>query len=83
MHYLKPWQQKHRSEPIINDGMRFKLCALSPHLIGGLMGFLLQYLTTFGEATSRSMAIAIAIETSMKSSTFGFLLSNFLCWRLF
>jgi len=60
------------AEPIINAGMPLQLCALSLHLIGGLMGYLLPRLTGFGEVASRTMAI----ETSMKSSAFGFLLAK-------
>merc|ERR1712174_127610 len=60
------------AEPIINAGMPLQLCALSLHLIGGLMGYILPRLTGFGEVASRTMAI----ETSMKSSAFGFLLAK-------
>jgi BASS family bile acid:Na+ symporter len=42
------------------------------HLIGGLVGYGLPKLTGFGEVKSRTMAI----ETSMKSSAFGFLLAK-------
>jgi BASS family bile acid:Na+ symporter len=42
------------------------------HLIGGLVGYALPRLTGFGEVASRTMAI----ETSMKSSAFGFLLAK-------
>lgn len=60
------------AEPIINAGLPLQLCALSLHLIGGLIGYLLPRLTGFGEVASRTMAI----ETSMKSSAFGFLLAK-------
>lgn len=60
------------AEPIINAGMPLQLCALSLHLIGGLIGYILPRLTGFGEVASRTMAI----ETSMKSSAFGFLLAK-------
>lgn len=42
------------------------------HLIGGLVGYALPRLTGFGEISARTMAI----ETSMKSSAFGFLLAK-------
>lgn len=60
------------AEPIINAGLPLQLCALSLHLVGGLIGYLLPRLTGFGEVASRTMAI----ETSMKSSAFGFLLAK-------
>lgn len=42
------------------------------HLIGGLIGYALPRATGFGEVACRTMAI----ETSMKSSAFGFLLAK-------
>lgn len=42
------------------------------HLVGGIVGYWLPKLTGFGEVKSRTMAI----ETSMKSSAFGFLLAK-------
>ena len=42
------------------------------HLLGGIVGYWLPKLTGFGEVKSRTMAI----ETSMKSSAFGFLLAK-------
>lgn len=42
------------------------------HLIGGLVGYALPRVTGFDEIESRTMAI----ETSMKSSAFGFLLAK-------
>lgn len=42
------------------------------HLLGGLVGYALPRLTGFGEVAARTMAI----ETSMKSSAFGFLLAK-------
>lgn len=42
------------------------------HFIGGIVGYWLPRLTGFDEVTSRTMAI----ETSMKSSAFGFLLAK-------
>ena len=42
------------------------------HLLGGVVGYGLPKLTGFSEVKSRTMAI----ETSMKSSAFGFLLAK-------
>lgn len=42
------------------------------HLVGGLMGYAFPRMTGFSEVASRTMAI----ETSMKSSAFGFLLAK-------
>lgn len=42
------------------------------HLVGGLLGYFIPKATGFNETTSRTMAI----ETSMKSSAFGFLLAK-------
>ena len=42
------------------------------HLLGGLVGYALPRATGFDETSSRTMAI----ETSMKSSAFGFLLAK-------
>ena len=42
------------------------------HLVGGLVGYWLARGVGFGETSSRTMAI----ETSMKSSAFGFLLAK-------
>jgi BASS family bile acid:Na+ symporter len=42
------------------------------HLVGGIVGYGLPKLTGFSEVKSRTMAI----ETSMKSSAFGFLLAK-------
>ena len=50
----------------------FKIPVLLLHLIGGMVGYWLPKLTGFGEIKSRTMAI----ETSMKSSAFGFLLAK-------
>ena len=50
----------------------FQIPVLLLHLIGGLVGYWLPKLTGFGEIKSRTMAI----ETSMKSSAFGFLLAK-------
>jgi BASS family bile acid:Na+ symporter len=60
------------AEPIKAAGLGLQLPILLLHLLGGLIGYVLPRLTGFGETTSRTMAI----ETSMKSSAFGFLLAK-------
>lgn len=60
------------AEPIMNAGLSLQFPILLLHLIGGLVGYALPRLTGFGEVASRTMAI----ETSMKSSAFGFLLAK-------
>lgn len=60
------------SEPILNAGWGLQMPVLLLHLLGGLVGFFLPKLLGFGEVASRTMAI----ETSMKSSAFGFLLAK-------
>ena len=57
---------------ILSAGISLQIPILLLHLIGGLIGYVLPKLTGFGETTSRTMAI----ETSMKSSAFGFLLAK-------
>lgn len=60
------------SEPILNAGLSLQLPLLLLHIVGGLVGYWLPKATGFDEVTSRTMAI----ETSMKSSAFGFLLAK-------
>mmetsp|Transcript_22378 Transcript_22378/g.62147 ORF Transcript_22378/g.62147 Transcript_22378/m.62147 type:complete len:421 (+) Transcript_22378:130-1392(+) len=60
------------SEPILNAGWSLQLPLLMLHLVGGLVGYILPRMTGFGETACRTMAI----ETSMKSSAFGFLLAK-------
>jgi len=60
------------SEPILNAGMSLQIPIILLHLVGGLVGYLLPRCTGFDEISSRTMAI----ETSMKSSAFGFLLAK-------
>mmetsp|Transcript_44845 Transcript_44845/g.54282 ORF Transcript_44845/g.54282 Transcript_44845/m.54282 type:complete len:426 (+) Transcript_44845:73-1350(+) len=60
------------AEPIMNAGLALQIPILLLHLIGGLVGYMLPRLTGFGEVACRTMAI----ETSMKSSAFGFLLAK-------
>jgi BASS family bile acid:Na+ symporter len=58
--------------PIMEAGLQLQMPILLLHLLGGLAGYLMPRLTGFDETTSRTMAI----ETSMKSSAFGFLLAK-------
>jgi BASS family bile acid:Na+ symporter len=58
--------------PILNAGLQLQFPIFLLHLIGGLVGYFLPKLTGFSEIESRTMAI----ETSMKSSAFGFLLAK-------
>jgi len=60
------------SEPILNAGLKLQIPIFLLHLLGGLVGYILPKMTGFGEISSRTMAI----ETSMKSSAFGFLLAK-------
>ena len=60
------------AEPILNAGWGLQIPILLLHLLGGLVGYALPRATGFGETSSRTMAI----ETSMKSSAFGFLLAK-------
>jgi bile acid:Na+ symporter, BASS family len=60
------------SEPILAAGLTLQLPLMVLHLVGGLVGYFVPRLTGFDEVTSRTMAI----ETSMKSSAFGFLLAK-------
>ena len=60
------------SEPILSAGLSLQFPVLFLHLFGGLIGYLLPQAIGFGEVASRTMAI----ETSMKSSAFGFLLAK-------
>ena len=60
------------SGPILNAGIKLQIPILLLHLLGGVAGYMMPRLTGFDETTSRTMAI----ETSMKSSAFGFLLAK-------
>jgi bile acid:Na+ symporter, BASS family len=60
------------AQPILNAGLALQLPVFFLHLIGGLVGYGLPRLLGFGEVACRTMAI----ETSMKSSAFGFLLAK-------
>jgi len=60
------------AQPILDAGIFLQIPILLLHLVGGLVGYFLPRSTGFGEVSSRTMAI----ETSMKSSAFGFLLAK-------
>mmetsp|Transcript_11371 Transcript_11371/g.33916 ORF Transcript_11371/g.33916 Transcript_11371/m.33916 type:complete len:421 (+) Transcript_11371:143-1405(+) len=60
------------AEPILDAGLSLQTPVMLLHLIGGVVGYWLSRAVGFGETTSRTMAI----ETSMKSSAFGFLLAK-------
>lgn len=60
------------ADPIINAGLSLQLPVFLLHFIGGLLGYFLAQLSGFDEVTCRTMAI----ETSMKSSAFAFLLAK-------
>jgi bile acid:Na+ symporter, BASS family len=59
--------------PILSAGWTLQIPILLLHLIGGIAGYAVpRYCFGFGETSSRTMAI----ETSMKSSAFAFLLAK-------
>jgi BASS family bile acid:Na+ symporter len=60
------------SAPILAAGWSLQFSLLALHLIGGLAGYIVPKATGFGETSCRTMAI----ETSMKSSAFAFLLAK-------
>ena len=60
------------ADPILAAGLSLQIPILMLHLIGGLVGYFLPRAVGFDETSSRTMAI----ETSMKSSAFGFLLAK-------
>ena len=60
------------ADPILGAGIKLQIPIMLLHLVGGLVGYGLPRLTGFDETSSRTMAI----ETSMKSSAFGFLLAK-------
>ncbi|CAN0289965.1 unnamed protein product, partial [Hapterophycus canaliculatus] len=57
---------------IISAGISLQIPIILLHLLGGLIGYFLPRAMGFSEVSSRTMAI----ETSMKSSAFGFLLAK-------
>lgn len=60
------------AEPILSAGMPLQLSLVCLHLLGGIVGYFLPKKTGFSETSCRTMAI----ETSMKSSAFSFLLAK-------
>jgi bile acid:Na+ symporter, BASS family len=61
------------SAPILAAGWMLQIPILLLHLLGGLAGYFVpRYFFDFGETSARTMAI----ETSMKSSAFAFLLAK-------
>jgi bile acid:Na+ symporter, BASS family len=60
------------ADPILEAGLALQFPLLLLHLVGGLVGYFLPRAVGFDETSSRTMAI----ETSMKSSAFGFLLAK-------
>merc|ERR1711937_1117555 len=60
------------ADPIINAGLALQIPIFLLHVLGGIVGYGLPKATGYDEVTSRTMAI----ETSMKSSAFGFLLAK-------
>jgi len=60
------------SEPILAAGWNLQAALLALHLVGGIVGYGLPRLFGYGETSCRTMAI----ETSMKSSAFSFLLAK-------
>ncbi|CAM9599417.1 unnamed protein product [Phaeothamnion confervicola] len=57
---------------IISAGLALQIPIILLHFVGGLLGYLVPRWMGFSEVASRTMAI----ETSMKSSAFGFLLAK-------
>jgi BASS family bile acid:Na+ symporter len=60
------------SGPILAAGWSLQFSLIALHLIGGLAGYFFPKAVGFGETSCRTMAI----ETSMKSSAFAFLLAK-------
>jgi bile acid:Na+ symporter, BASS family len=60
------------AEPIRAAGWSLQFSLMTLHFIGGIVGYFLPKAFGFGDTTARTMAI----ETSMKSSAFGFLLAK-------
>mmetsp|Transcript_7204 Transcript_7204/g.18328 ORF Transcript_7204/g.18328 Transcript_7204/m.18328 type:complete len:388 (-) Transcript_7204:64-1227(-) len=59
-------------DPIMEAGLGLQLPVLALHLLGGLFGYVVPKTMGFEESIARTMAM----ETSMKSSAFGFLLAK-------
>jgi BASS family bile acid:Na+ symporter len=60
------------SGPILEAGIGLQIPIMLLHLLGGILGYAMPKMLGFSETESRTMAI----ETSMKSSAFGFLLAK-------
>ena len=60
------------AEPILNAGIKLQLAAFLLHAVGGAAGYWVMRLFGYDETVCRTTAI----ETSMKSSAFGFLLAT-------
>jgi BASS family bile acid:Na+ symporter len=60
------------AEGIINAGATLQLAAFGLHFVGGVVGYWMMKLCGYDETVCRTTAI----ETSMKSSAFGFLLAS-------
>eukprot|EP00238_Polyblepharides_amylifera_P000867 CAMPEP_0196572606 /NCGR_PEP_ID=MMETSP1081-20130531/2616_1 /TAXON_ID=36882 /ORGANISM="Pyramimonas amylifera, Strain CCMP720" /LENGTH=268 /DNA_ID=CAMNT_0041889971 /DNA_START=519 /DNA_END=1325 /DNA_ORIENTATION=+ len=60
------------SQAIIDAGFSLQIPLLLLHLVGGLAGYAMAKAAKYDEVVARTMAI----ETSMKSSAFGFLLAS-------
>lgn len=60
------------ASPILAAGISLQVPILLLHVIGGIAGYIMQALAGYGEIVRRTTAI----ETSMKSSAFGFLLAS-------
>jgi bile acid:Na+ symporter, BASS family len=58
--------------PILAAGLSLQIPILLLHVLGGVAGYIMQALAGYGEIVRRTTAI----ETSMKSSAFGFLLAS-------
>lgn len=58
--------------PILQAGLGLQIPILLLHIVGGLLGYAMVGLAGYGEIVRRTTAI----ETSMKSSAFGFLLAS-------
>jgi len=60
------------AQPILDAGLGLQWPIIALHVLGGLVGYFVPKALKFDEVTARTMAI----ETSMKSSAFGFLLAK-------
>lgn len=60
------------AQPILQAGINLQIPILLLHVVGGILGYAIMALAGYPEITRRTTAI----ETSMKSSAFGFLLAT-------